>query len=67
MSDREGTMRWQPEPGVDVETWGRMTGTPRADHHEQAEPQDRLHRSHPALILPASRARLRTCVPMHGT
>ncbi len=31
MSDREGTMRWQPEPGLDVETWWRMTGEPSDD------------------------------------
>jgi len=24
-------MRWQPEPGLDVETWWRMTGTPSGD------------------------------------
>ena len=26
MTDRDGTMRWQPQPGLDVETWWRVSG-----------------------------------------
>ena len=26
MTEREGTLKWQPEPGLDVETWWRVSG-----------------------------------------
>src|SRR3954447_9634599 len=31
MSTREGTLSWQPEPGLEVETWWRMDGVPDGD------------------------------------
>src|SRR4051794_6404306 len=36
MTTREGTMTWQPSPGLDVQTWWRMDGVPAGDADEPA-------------------------------